>query len=390
MVCRDSLNNQNFGESKMFVIIHEDRARKEIVVDPSLKPKQPTPPPPRPYFVRDQITPEPKTFELLNKKINHLSDMTSIDLGPFNKQIFEFAKLVMSGKPLPARWYRDSLHMEDRLLSEKGIMHLHIGRIADDKKTWLNDDVMLFVRQAQKGVLVFGLGRHDLFSKTRIFDKFLKNIQEFDQKYNDPEFLPQQIQESFSINEMDPEQAYRIFSKSYEDQTGASWSKDKFLSRATGWTFYGEPEKGFVAVRRQNSGMKKLVGVAGDPKAILKGLGELQQEGGAIWGAVSSDLAKMARKRGMVVPHLFPGGAFFIKQLVKFIPPHVFGGIEPKVSNDGGMVFDYGDVGPATKYLIGNKEYFTQAIKMPQIADKIASVPGLKAFLKLIGIKDAS
>jgi len=194
------------------------------------------------------------------------------------------------------------------------------------------------------------------------------------------------LNESFNLNSENSEKVFDIFQKSYQQETGSSWSKEKFLSRARAWTFYGDENSGFIAIRAQRSGPKKLVGVAGDPKSILKGLTELQSEGGPIWGAVSEPLARMAKKRGMIVPSFFPGGGLLIRTLISTIPPEVFGGDMPEVNKDGSLTFDYPDVGRSTKYLIGNKAYFLYALKMPQIAEKIKAIPGVNTLLKLMGI----
>lgn len=199
--------------------------------------------------------------------------------------------------------------------------------------------------------------------------------------------LESKVNESFYLTPNNQDAVFQAFKRSYEEETGAAWSEGKFLSRARNWTFYGD-DKGFVAVREQRSGMKKLVGVAGDPKSILKGLAELQADGGPIWGAVSAPLAQMAKKRGMIVPHLYPGGAFFIKALVKVIPSYVFGGYEPVVTKDGGVQFSYDDVGTHTKYLIGNKEYFVSALKLPGIVEKIKEVPGLMSAIRMMGLTE--
>jgi hypothetical protein len=194
------------------------------------------------------------------------------------------------------------------------------------------------------------------------------------------------VDEDFHIQDVgDIDHFYGVFKQSYEDSTGAAWSEDKLLSRARNWTFYGD-EEGFVAVRVQGSGMKKLVAAAGNPRGVVKGLTELQASGGPIWGAVSAPLAMMAKKRGMIVPHLIPGGPFFIKVLAKTIPPSVFGGHEPVVTKDGGLVFSYEDVGETTKYIIGNKAYFAHMLELPHVIEQLKKVPGLERFLKMIGI----
>lgn len=199
------------------------------------------------------------------------------------------------------------------------------------------------------------------------------------------------LNESFTLNSLDTEGVDRLvasFRKSYEAQTGSSWAEDKIVDRARNWTFYGD-EDGYLAVRVQASGMKKMVAVAGDPKSVLKGMKELQAEGGPIWGAVSGELATMAKKRGMIVPHLIPGGAALVKAMAAAIPSSVFGGVKPTVNDNGGVVLDYEDVGSTVKYFVGNKDYFQSALKLPLIASKISSVPGLKQVIGLLGLKES-
>jgi hypothetical protein len=194
------------------------------------------------------------------------------------------------------------------------------------------------------------------------------------------------LQESMSLSQIGPDQAYEIFRKSYEKETGKSWDVDKFMSRARNWTFYGD-EGGYVAVRRQNSGLVKLTGVAGDPRSITKGINELMSEGGAIWGAVSEPLARMAVKRGMIAPHTKMGGPLFLKALMKLVPASVFGtSTPPEVTSSGAIRISYPDIGMQEKYLVGTKEYFTQVLRTPQAQEYIAKVPGLQTFLKMLGI----
>ena len=193
------------------------------------------------------------------------------------------------------------------------------------------------------------------------------------------------VNEGFRLDHENIDHVYNIFKKSYEEQTGVSWSREKFLSRAKGWEFFGD-QNGFVAIRKQYSGPKKLVGAAGDPRSVLKGLSELQAEGGPIWGAVSEPLARAAKKRGLIVPSFFPGGGLLIKTLISTIPDSVFGGMKPTVNNDGSLTMDYEDTGTATKYLIGNKEYFAHAMKLPEIAEKLKTIPGVTMLLKMMGV----
>jgi hypothetical protein len=193
------------------------------------------------------------------------------------------------------------------------------------------------------------------------------------------------LDESYHIRDVhDLQSFYHIFKTSYEKETGSSWGYDKLMSRARDWTFYGD-EKGFVAVRVQASGMKKLVATAGDFRSVLKGFAELQAEGGPIWGAVSAALAAISKKCGMIAPHKLPGAGLFIKAIIATIPDSVFGGHKPDIMPDGGMKFNYEDTGESIKYLIGNKEYFKEMLKQPHIRSMFSKVPGLEAFLKMMG-----
>lgn len=180
------------------------------------------------------------------------------------------------------------------------------------------------------------------------------------------------IHESFNVQ---LDQAYEIFKKSYEESTGASWTKDKFLSRARNWKFYGD-DYGYVSVRPQRSGLYKLVGVAGSPKSIYKGLHELLAENHPIWGMVSADMVPMAKKVGFIQP---PG--YIIKAMMKLIPKSVFGDVDFTVNQDGSLTFQYSDVGDATKYFIANKRYFQEMLATH--ADKVNDF-AMKPILKTL------
>lgn len=242
----------------------------------------------------------------------------------------------------------------------------------------LPDDLNLDDIEPYEGVLEFGPEIHQ-----EINPKWKSKTKEKKTKAK--------VEESFTVRELTDERLAELiqtFQSSYKQQTGSSWSDDKLLGRAQNWTFYGDVD-GFVAARRQGSGMNKLVAAAGNPRGVLDGFNELISDGGPIWGAVSGDLAKMAKKKGMIVPHLIPGGPMLIKAILASVPASVFGGYKPKVSNDGGVVISYDDVGDATKYLIGNAEYFKEAIKIPAVADKIKEMPILKKAISLLGIKES-
>lgn len=180
-------------------------------------------------------------------------------------------------------------------------------------------------------------------------------------------------EEMFRLNNINPDTAYQLFSQEYLKATGKTWNKGKFLSRAADWTFYGTKE-GFIAVRYQNSGYVKLVGVAGNNRGKYIGFKEVISKNLPLWGMVSKEMVPMAKKMGMIVPP-----AFLLRFMMKSMPSSVFSGTEFTVNNDGSVTLKYSDVGDATKFFIGTKQYFYKLIK-----DGLLKLPGqIKKFLGL-------
>ena len=149
--------------------------------------------------------------------------------------------------------------------------------------------------------------------------------------------------------------AYEIFKKEYDKSTGSSWSRDKFMGRARAWEFYGD-NNGYVAIRRQRSGLVKLVGMAGDNRSKLKGINDLVSMNLPLWGMVSKEIKDIAVRRGMREPN------FLERQVLKrSIPPEVLGGAEIlEYQKDGGIKLQYPDVGVVIKYLVGTSQYYAK------------------------------
>lgn len=174
-----------------------------------------------------------------------------------------------------------------------------------------------------------------------------------------------------TLHDFDEDELYTVFKNSYDDATGKSWSKEKFLDRAKNWTFYGDAT-GFVAFREQASGMRKLVGVAGETSGVIVGLQRLMNENKPVWGAVSARLAKAAKRFGLIAPHRYIGGPMVIKIIMASIPNSVFGGVKPVINADGGVTIDMGDdIGNVEKYFVGNKSYFKAMLKQPAFVENI-------------------
>ena len=160
-------------------------------------------------------------------------------------------------------------------------------------------------------------------------------------------------------NSMDLDKAYELFSANYEKATGVAWTREKFISRAHDWVFYGEEGRGYVAVRPQRSGLQKLVGVGGSPLAVAKGMKELLSLKKPVWGMASKELVQAMHKLGMKSPP-----AWVVKRMIAAIPGYVFGNVRYTINKDGSITLDYEDVGQATKYFIANKEYYSWLLKM--------------------------
>lgn len=167
-----------------------------------------------------------------------------------------------------------------------------------------------------------------------------------------------------SLVQIPLDSAYEIFKNEYDKSTGNSWSYDKFMGRARNWEFYGD-EKGYVAIRRQRSGLVKLVGMAGDNRSKLKGINDLISMKMPLWGMVSKDIKDIAVRRGMREPN------FLERQVLKrSIPPEVLGGAEIlEYQKDGGIKLQYPDVGVVVKYLVGTPEYYAKLREM--FGDKV-------------------
>lgn len=153
-----------------------------------------------------------------------------------------------------------------------------------------------------------------------------------------------------------------VFRASYAQATGAAWSDDTFYDRARSWTFYGAlAPVGVVAVRKQRSGFWKLVGVAGHPRSVLKGIRELKEENAALWGAVSADMLPLCERMGLIAPHQKPENLPLIRMLVHQVPASVFGGYTPTVLSDGSLTLYVEDIGEVHKYLVVSPEYLKRA-----------------------------
>lgn len=173
------------------------------------------------------------------------------------------------------------------------------------------------------------------------------------------------------LSDDEKEKVYDIFKTSYENSTGTSWDSGKFSSRANGWTFFGDKSSGFVVLRKQNSGMNKLTGVAGDLKAISMGIADINALNEPVWGMADKRITGILTKKF----NYYTPPAFILKLMMKKIPSSVFGDAEYEVNNDGSVTFKYSDVGDATKYFFANKQYYKQIY--PTILDSLSGMSSM-------------
>ena len=91
------------------------------------------------------------------------------------------------------------------------------------------------------------------------------------------------------------------------------------MNISSGWNFYGD-DNGYVAVKPQESGLLKLVGIFGDDeKTLTKAFKELTAQDSPVWGAVALDVKKVAEKANLKA--LSPT---LTKMLSKTIPNNIF------------------------------------------------------------------
>lgn len=167
----------------------------------------------------------------------------------------------------------------------------------------------------------------------------------------------------YNLSPDEQKHLYDLYKNSYDKSVGNAWDSQKFFDRAENWIFFGD-KTGYVAARPQESGMYKLAVIGGNPRGILKGIQELSSLNKPTWGMVSKDILPMMKKLGFKTPNIL-----VIKTLLKIIPKNVFGQTDYKVNSDGSITLNYEDTGSATKYFVGNQQYFD--FLKTQIKDKM-------------------
>ena len=195
------------------------------------------------------------------------------------------------------------------------------------------------------------------------FSQFFENYINPDENEN----LVVQELNGETINQIpNPDRIFQIFEKEYLESTGQSWNKNKFMSRAADWNFYGNTN-GFVTIRKQNSGFVKLVGAAGAMKSKYLGFKKIKDLNYPLWGLVSKDIAQLLIKMGGYrSPNMVE-----MMLLKANISKTVLGDAEIKeYTKDGGIVINYPDVGIVTKYFVGSDAYYKKLYSLKHLMPK--------------------
>jgi hypothetical protein len=176
--------------------------------------------------------------------------------------------------------------------------------------------------------------------------------------------LQETLKESFrytDLNNTEQQKVYDEFKKAYVKATGTAWDEDKFIRRAHNWIFFGDISGG-IAVRKQRSGLYKLVATYGSPKNVISGYKQMESEigGEPIWGAMTLNLAQMLEKVSRNSFKIAP--KLFVKTVIPHIK-HIFGDVVKKVEKDGRLVIDT-PAGEMKKFFIANTVYYNHILDM--------------------------
>ena len=102
---------------------------------------------------------------------------------------------------------------------------------------------------------------------------------------------------------------------------------------------------------------------------------ELLKTNPPLWGAVTSDIADMLKKRGFIVPNYIT-----MKILIASVPPAVFGGKTVSINFDGSINVDYDGIGSVKKWFVCNKTYVQKFLNENKNIPEIAKT-AISAFL---------
>jgi hypothetical protein len=309
------------------------------------------------------------------------NDIWAIRYIPQKEQYPEVQKYAIKSSPETIKWIDDPSEELQFIAVKEDINSIqHIRN--------LNVDVLWYaLKRNSYSVLHWYNASHSFNQRLEKMFENNPELKEFffykqEEKDKETGKLNEEVFDYNDLNDEEKENVYNIFKSSYEKSVGTSWDQMKFQSRAKNWKFYGDRNSGFVVLRKQNSGMNKLTGVAGDLKSISLGINDINNINEPVWGMADKKIVHMLTKRyGFYTPP-----AFVLKLMMKHIPSSVFGDAEHVVNDDGSVTFKYSDVGDATKYFFANKQYYAQIY--PMITKNLTNVPSLvvgviKNFFKL-------
>jgi len=170
--------------------------------------------------------------------------------------------------------------------------------------------------------------------------------------------------ETFSLSDLSPDEIdrfYDVYKTSYEKETGSSWTKDKFLNRASHWEFFGDIDGGIALRWQPRAKMYKMVATYGSPIKVARSLKSLRTElsDKPIWGAMSKKLADSLESSTSGEFKKAP--PLLIKTLIPFIKQS-FGDVIESIDKDGALNINISEIGTVKKYYIANKNYYKQIL----------------------------
>jgi hypothetical protein len=250
-------------------------------------------------------------------KYNAIDQIISgIRSGEYFKDFRELQQAVQQYKtgkgPKPVLLAPASLRIKKRNV---GITQADIDADTDD---WDDDDGPIQDSRITKSAGVFEFNESGIPSIANLHEKqdysdspvssFVSGFDESEIAYAVTKLpgLDEKIWRFDNLDIQEQEVLYNVFKDTYVRATGAAFDKDDFDWRASNWTFFGEPPNGTsnesnvggIAVRKQPSGLIKLVASFGNFRGVLKGFDELtsHNSNAEIWGIVDKNIKSLLTK----------------------------------------------------------------------------------------------
>jgi len=317
--------------------------------------------------------PPPKLIKKATQYLKKLNITQVDDLGDdFSDEDIsddEVSKLLVASKE-PSR---DKMSFKELFDEAYSSSKMNVRQSGLSEKIKFIDDEGVLCEEDSENALLNESNLSDKFNVARVEEDKIRQIF-CNKEFNEKEFYVSDL--------TDPEQdaLYQEFVNSYTKATGAAFDRDSFMYKTDNWTFLGDPPNennppstvGGIAIRKQPSGLIKLVASFGHIKSIIRGFSELKQKYGqaSIWGFVTEPIKRLVIKHDKDFISL-PGPV--VKAMEGLIKKLSYGGEVKSVGLDGSIMVDT-PAGVMKKYLVANKNYarfLVDAVEDPANASKI-------------------